>query len=248
MSAHRVAVADLMIAVLAAQIRDGDLLGVGLGTPLAVAAGLVARATTAPGSHLLVAGAVDPDADLATCLAGPAALRGRTAGWVAHLDTMGMAESRAMTLQFLRPAQVDGHGNLDTSRVGSGATAVRLPGGLATADVPSLLPRLVVYLPRHRPRALPSSVDVVTGAAQPPNARTRGAVRLVTDLAVIALRPEGATVESIHPGVDADEVRDGTGFALRGLDSAAATPLPSSAVTAAIDRIDPDGVRMKELT
>lgn len=247
MTVDRRAVADLMIGVLAAQVRDGDLLGVGLGTPLAVAAGLVARATTAPGAHVLVGGAVDPDADLATCLAGPAALAGRTTGWVPHLDTMGMAESRTMTLQFLRPAQVDGSGNLDTSRVGSGPATVRLPGGLATADVPSLLPRLVVYLPRHRRRALPSRVDVVTGAVQPTGARTRGVVRLVTDLAVIGLGPSGAALESVHPGVDVDHVVDLTGFALHGLGSASVTRQPDAAVAAAIDRLDPDGIRTEEL-
>lgn len=243
----RRAVADLMVATLAAEIRDGDLLGVGLGTPLAVAAGLVARATTAPGAHLLVGGAVDPDADLATCLAGPAALAGRTTGWVPHLDTMGMAESRSMTLQFLRPAQVDGRGNLDTSRVGTGSRSVRLPGGLATADVPSLLPRLVVYLPRHRRRALPARVDFVTGAGQPTTSRTRGAIRLVTDLAVVALGPDGAVLESVHPGVDLDDVVDETGFDLGGLDDVATTPHPGPALTEALDRLDPDGVRTQEL-
>lgn len=248
MTGDRREVADIMVSVLAGEVRDGDLVGVGLGTPLAIAAGLVARATTAPGSHLLVAGAVDPDADLATCLAGPSALSGHTAGWVPHLDTMGMAESRAMSMQFLRPAQVDGRGNLDTSRVGAATTSVRLPGGLATADVPSLLPRLVVYLPRHRLRALPATVDVVTGAAQPAGSRTRGAIRLVTDLAVIDLGPQGARVASLHPGVDTDQLRAETGFVLHGLDNPPATARPSDAVMAALDRLDPDGVRMKELT
>lgn len=248
MTADRTVVADLMVGAMVAQVRDGDLLGVGLGTPLAVAAGLVARATSAPRSHVLVGGAVDPDADLATCLAGPAALAGHTTGWVAHLDTMGMAESRAMTVQFLRPAQVDGWGNLDTSRVVSGVRSVRLPGGLATADVPSLLGRLVVYLPRHQRRALPPAVDVITGGAQPPGSGTRGAIRLISDLAVIGLGSGGAKVESIHPGVDPGEVKDQTGFALQGLGSAVTTPRPSSAVLAALDRLDPDGIRTKELT
>lgn len=247
MTADRRAVADLMIGVLAAEVRDGDLLGVGLGTPLAVAAGLVARATTAPGAHVLVGGAVDPDADLATCLAGPTALAGHATGWVPHLDTMGMAESRTMTLQFLRPAQIDDRGNLNTSRVGVGATSVRLPGGLATADVPSLLPRLVVYLPRHRRRALPTRVDVVTGAAQPAGARTRGVVRLVTDLAVIGLGPSGATLESVHPGIDPNHVVAQTGFSLQGVEVAATTPRPAPAVAAALDRLDPDRIRTEEL-
>ena len=65
-----------MVTALAREIHDGDLLGVGLGTPLAVLAGLLARRTHAPDAHLLVGGAVDPDADFATVLGGPGALAG----------------------------------------------------------------------------------------------------------------------------------------------------------------------------
>jgi hypothetical protein len=111
-------IADVMATALAHEIRDGDLLGVGLGTPLAVMAGLLARRSHAPAAHLLVGGAVDPDADFATVLGGAAAMQGHTAGFVPHLESMGMAESRQMTVQIMRPAQIDGHGNLNTSRIG----------------------------------------------------------------------------------------------------------------------------------
>ena len=246
----RLLLADVMIAALATEIRDGDLVGVGLGTPLAVAAGLLAQATTAPDAHLLVGGAVDPRADLATCLQGAGALLGHTAGFVPHLETMGMAEDQRMTLQFLRPAQVDGHGNLNTSRVGSGDRTVRLPGGLATADVPRLLPRLVVYLPRHRRRSLPTRVDVVTGPGggwDGDRYHARGAVRLVTDMAVVELGANGARLASVHPGVDPGEVVAETGFALQGIASAGTTPTPSDELREQLDRVDPQGVRGKEI-
>lgn len=246
----RAALADVMIGALAAEIVDGDVVGVGLGTPLAVAAALLARQTSAPGAHVLVGGAVNPRADLATCLAGPAALEGLTAGYVPHLDTMGMAEGQAMTLQFLRPAQVDGGGNLNTSRVGPTGRVVRLPGGLATADVPRLLPRIVIYLPQHRRRALPADVDVVTGPGDgwdQDRYRAAGPVRLVTDRAVIAFGPDGATLISVHPGVDVDEVVAETGFALRGITAAGTTPTPPLKIRTALDRIDPHGVRTREI-
>lgn len=247
----RLLLADVMIASLAAEIQDGDVVGVGLGTPLAVAAGLLARATTAPRAHLLVGGAVDPRADLATCLAGSRAMVGRTAGFVPHLDTMGMAEGQRMTLQFLRPAQVDGHGNLNTSRVGTGDRTVRLPGGLATADVPRLLPRVVVYLTRHRRRSLPARVDVVTGPGGGWDAdryRARGPVCLVTDMAVVRFEPDGARLVSVHPGVDVDEVVAETGFDLQGIASAGTTPTPTDQQREQLDEADPHGVRGKEIT
>src|ERR1700733_6766675 len=100
-----------MTCRLAREVRDGDVVGDGLDTPLARTAALLARRTHAPGADVIVAGAVSPDADVATCLAGASALNGRTAGYAVHLITMEMAERRTMTMQFLRPAQVDGHGN-----------------------------------------------------------------------------------------------------------------------------------------
>lgn len=246
----RGALADVMVCALAAEIVDGDVVGVGLGTPLAVAAVLLARATTAPDAHLLVGGAVDPRADLATCLGGAAALVGRTAGFVPHLDTMGMAEGQSMTLQYLRPAQVDGRGNLNTSRVGQGEHLVRLPGGLATADVPRLLPRLVIYLPRHRRRALPAAVDVVTGPGggwDQDRYRAAGPVRLVTDRAVIAFQRSGPVLVSVHPGIDVQDVVDETGFELQGIDDAHTTPTPSLPMRAALEELDPAGIRTREI-
>lgn len=241
------AVTDVMVAALAAFVVDDDVVGVGLGTPLAVASALLARATTARGAHLLVGGVVDPDADLATCLAGPAALAGRTAGYVPHLDTMDMAERQAMTLQFLRPAQVDGHGNLNTSRIGPRRRpSVRFPGGLATGDVPTLLPRIVAFLPRHELRALPERVACVTGAgggwhgdAHP----TRGVVAVVTDLAVLCVGADGARLASIHPGVAAQDVVARTGFDLEIATDVPVTPGPDPAQQAALQRLDPSGLR-----
>lgn len=247
----RLAIADVMIVALADQIVDGDVLGVGLGTPLAVAAGMLARAAHAARSHLLVGGAVDPDVDLRTCLRGATAMAGHTPGFVPHLDTMHMAEHQAMTLQILRPAQVDGRGAMNTSRIGpAGAPSLRFPGGLATADVPGLLPRLMVYLPRHAPRSLPPRVSCTTGAPgglTTDRYHTRGVVRLVTDLAVVDFDDEVATLVSVHPGVDVAEVVASTGFELHGVDAAGTSPGPTEAQRAALEAFDADGARGQEL-
>lgn len=244
-------IADVMVVAMSREIRDGDLVGVGLGTPMAVAAALLARSTHAPGAHVLVGGALDPAVDLATCLRGASAVSGRTPGYVSHFESMDMAERQAMTLQFLRPAEVDGHGNLNTSRVGpANAPTVRFPGGLATGDVPTLLPRIVVYLPQHRRRSLPERVSCVTGSGRGWDGdayRARGCVLLVTDRAVVAFDRSGATLHSVHPGVARADVVDDTGFTLRVGANSTTTALPDHAERKALARIDPDGIRAREL-
>lgn len=237
-----------MACRLSREIGDDDVVGVGLGTPLALAAALAARRCHAARSHLLVAGALSPDADLETCLRGAAALSGRTAAYVPHVLTMEMAERRSMTLQFLRPAQVDGNGNANTSRIPVGDGSVRrLPGGLATADVFRILPRVVLYHTDHRPRSLPPQVSFVTGAGGgDPVAGTRGPVRLITDRAVFEFTAEGPRLESLHPGEDLDAVRNETGFSFA-VDEVVETAPPSVDELAALDEVDPHALRELEL-
>jgi glutaconate CoA-transferase subunit B len=243
-------VADLLVAVLARHVLDGDVVGVGLGTPLALCACLVARRTHAPGAEILVAGALSPDADMVTCMRGAGALAGRTAGFASHLDTMDMAERQAMTLQFLRPAQADGEGSINTSRVaGPDGRAVRLPGGLAMADVPRLMPRVVLYHTDHRRRSLPARVDVVTGRGGPSvraGHRSDGPTVIVTDLAVIALGGTPRLV-SAHPGVAARDVVAETGFPLAAEEPVPVTPEPTTEERAAMAEVDPHGLRGVEI-
>ena len=239
--------ADLMVAVLAREVRDGDVVGVGLGTPMALCACLVARHTHAPGADVLVGGAVSPEVDLLTCMRGARAVEGRTAGYVPHVDTMDMAERQAMTLQFLRPAQVDGEGSTNTSGIRPpGGRRLRLPGGLAMADVPRLMPRVVLYHTDHRPRGLVERVDVVTGRGGPSERggyRSEGPTLLVTDLCVIALGGDAPRLVSVHPGVDADRVTEATGFRLSAGAAVPETEPPRPDEVAAMQELDPHGLR-----
>ncbi len=238
-----------MACRLGREISDGDVVGVGLGTPLALAGALIARKCHAPRSHLLVAGALSPDADLLTCMRGAAALTGRTAAFVPHVLTMEMAERQSMTLQFLRPAQIDGAGNANTSRIPGGDGSVRrLPGGLATADVWRILPRVVVYHTDHRERSLPAEVGFITGAGGgDPHRGTRGPTVLVTDRAVFRFTPDGPKLESLHPGENLDQVANDTGFTFEVEQPVATTAEPSPDELTALEQVDPHAIRELEL-
>src|SRR5690606_9432910 len=95
-----------------------------------------------------------------------------------------------------------------------GRPRLRFPGGLAMADVPRLMPRVVLYHTDHRPRALVARVDEVTGRggeSERGGRRSSGPTTLVTDLCVIAFEPQGPRLASVHPGVDPDRAREATG-------------------------------------
>jgi glutaconate CoA-transferase subunit B len=237
--------ATLLTCCLARELRSDDIVGVGLGTPAGLAAALLAQRSGAIGAQVLVSGALSPRAGVAECMAGAAALAGRTAGYVSHLESMEMAERRTMTVQFLRPAQVDAGANLNVSRVtGEDGRPSRLPGGLATADVTRLLGRVLLYHTDHRERSLPARVSYRTsGGGGDALTGTRGPVALVTDRAVLAFEDGRWHVRSLHPGCGADDVRANTGFPLAGADAAPPTPAPSDDELDALAEVDPLALR-----
>ncbi|MBM3678234.1 MAG: hypothetical protein FJW96_10190 [Actinobacteria bacterium] len=237
---------DVVACALARQLRADDVVGVGLGTPLALCAALVAQRTSAKGATVLCGGAVSPRATLAECMHHDTA--GRTPGFVPHLDTMDMAERQAMTLQFFRPAQVGPDGSANTSRVQAGDRLVRFPGALALSDTPNLMPRVLLYHTAHEPRNLPAEVGyrtVAGGGIERSGYRALGATKLITDRAVIVFSPHGPRLESFHPGETVASVVEATGFALA-TEGAVETPGPSPDEQGALDAVDPSRLRDSE--
>ena len=239
---------DHVVAALSRTVPNGALIGVGLGTPTALVAGMVA--TRLRGGHVLAGGAFDVEPPVDRWMAGPDAVAGHATGYVSHFQSMEWAESQRMTMQFLRPAQVDGHGNLNTSRLGPvDSPQRRFPGGLATGDVPQLLSRVVVYLPRHLPRNTPATVSYRTAGGAPSATHgfhSEGVAALVTDLAVIEFGPAGAIIKSFHPWTTVQQIIEHTEFPL-GTAEAVPTPEPSQEELAALRYIDPNRLRDGEL-
>lgn len=237
--------AALMAVCLAREIRQRDVVGIGLGTPLALAAALLARRTSAPEAHLFTGGmVVRRDADVLSVTRGAGALAGRYTGFVSHLETMEMAERQTMTLQFLRPAEIDGAGNINTSRiVASDGRITRLPGGLASADVVRILPRLVLYHTDHRVRSLPEAVSFVTGVGGGDSVSgAAGPVRLITDRAVFSFIAGRARLDSVHPGDSVADVIACTGFECDAHGVTQTTP-PSASELEGLRAADEHGLR-----
>lgn len=227
---------DTLTWSLARQCRPGDVLITGVGTPLAIAAGMLARELLVPDLTLIIAGAVDPAThDVAEGTIDPAAVARYSTGVLRQTEILDSIERGAVTLQFVAPAQVDGRGRINTSIVGTR----RLPGPLALPDTSVLVGRLVAYRADHSPRFLAASVDYVTGAGN--------VTRVVTGLAELAVGDE-ARVLALQPGASVDDVVSGCGFPLLGVEDApVAEPVPDEALRLLRDVIDPHGVRELEL-
>jgi acyl CoA:acetate/3-ketoacid CoA transferase beta subunit len=180
-------IADVCWA-LASECRDDDVLVVGVATPMAAAAGLLARELVAPGLSIIVGGAVDPPlGDIAETVIDPCAASRHTTVTLGQRELLPLLQRGSITLQFVSPAQVDHTGALNTSRVRTADGWRRLPGCLALPDTAAMVGRLIAYRVEGGDRFVVDQVDHITGLGHDPRLRSerglpgRGVIGIVTE-------------------------------------------------------------------
>jgi glutaconate CoA-transferase, subunit B len=257
---------ELMIASAAREIRDGEVVFVGMRLPLI--AFVVAKRTHAPDAVGLFENGViraTPAAELIYTMADPPNILGATQ-CLDMLSVMSLLQSGRVDLGFLGAAEVDKFGNLNSTVVrvsghdfsraggdGNKAAALaaegkitRLPGSGGACDIASLAKRFVVLL-EHSKRRLPERVSYVTSPGNGDGAGWRGRQGLprggpsavITTKAVLRFGEDGeAYLASAHPGVTIEDVAANTGWKLRVPDNVALTPSPSAAELQAIREYD----------
>jgi len=200
----------MMAAVAARELADGEVVFVGIGLPN-LACNL-ARRTHAPNLVLIYeSGAVGATPSrLPDSIGDPALVTG-------SLMVCGMADVFQLFLQngrievgFLGGAQVDRHGNINTTVIGPyQRPKVRLPGSGGAAEIAIHAQRILI-ISKLSPRTFPERVDFITSPGQ----RVK---RVITDKGV--LEPDGAGGElllaALYPGVAAGDVQASVGWKLR---------------------------------
>ena len=213
-----------MAAVAARELRDGEVVFVGIGLPN-LACNL-ARATHAPNLVLIYeSGAVGAVPErLPVSIGDPALVTG-------SLMVCGMADVFQCLLQngrievgFLGGAQVDRWGNINTTVIGEYAhPKVRLPGSGGASEIAAHAQRTIV-MAKLDPRAFPEQVDFLTSPGHRCRGRPRrelglpgsGPVKVITDQAVLEADGTGELVlVALYPGVQTEQVKAGVGWPLR---------------------------------
>jgi glutaconate CoA-transferase subunit B len=242
--------AELMIAAAAREIRNGEVVFVGMRLPLLAFA--LAKRTHAPEAIGLFENGVireTPSRELLYTMGDPPNIEG--ARMCCRMTTvMGLLQRGDVDLGFLGGAEVDKFGNINTSYVGDPAhPAVKLPGSGGAGDIASLAKRFVVIID-HNARRLPERVSYVTSPGNGTGAAWRKRVGLprggpsavITTMAVLRFDDDSgeAYLESTHPGISTDDVRSKTGWALRA-DAVRETPPPTDVERRIIRECDPAG-------
>ena len=239
MSATATFTADEMMAVAAARLlRDGMVCFVGIGLPSEAAN--LARRTSAPGLVLVYeSGTIGAKPTRLPLSIGDGELA-ETADAVVSVPEIFAywLQAGRIDVGFLGAAQIDRYANLNSTVIGSYASpTVRLPGAGGAPEIARSAREVFVML-RQSPRAFVDRLDFRT---------TPGTAvsTVVTDLGI--LEPRGdereLTLTSVHPGIDADEVREATGWDLRMAEDLGVTPAPTEAELTALRALRAEGER-----
>ncbi len=243
--------ASELLAVMSGRLlEDGQVVFAGVGIPLLAAT--LAQRHHAPGLTILfeggtlgpfvVPGELPPSTNEQRCT--------RRANMLLSItDVLLLLQRGYVDVGFMGGAQIDKHGNLNSSFIGDAdAPSVRLPGSGGGNDISSLTQMIVAM--KHEKRRFVERVDFVTspgyldGGASRSDAGliTGGMYRVVTDLAILGFDEETRRmkVEALHPGVTPDDVQANTGFEVLIDTGVAVTEPPRASELAVLREPDPE--------
>lgn len=243
--------ASELLAVMSGRIlKDGQTVFAGVGIPLLAA--VLAQRSHAGGLTILfeggtlgpfvVAGELPPSTNEQRCT--------RRANMLLSItDVLLLLQRGYVDVGFMGGAQIDRHGNLNSSFIGDPADpAVRLPGTGGGNDIASLTQMIVAM--KHERRRFVEKVDFVTSPGYLDGGASReeaglvagGMYRVVTDLAVMGFDDETKRMKvlALHPGVTAEAVRDNTDFDIEIADDPQVTEPPTQDELGILRHLDPE--------
>ena len=242
---------ELMVVVGAREIRDDDVVFVGMRLPLL--AFQLAKSTHAPHAIGIFENGIlrdRPAGDMLYTMADSPNIEGSI--WTTSmLDIMSLLQNGGVTLGFIGGAEVDCFGNLNTTYIGGReGLQVRLPGSGGGSDIASLARRLVIIM-NHEKRRFLEKVTYVTspgfgeggGWREQKGLKGGGPSAVITTKGIFRFDPvtKEMVLCSIHPGVTVEEILENTGWALKVVSEVEKTKPPMRSELRLIRRYDPEG-------
>ena len=214
---------DLMTVSAARQLTDRTVCFVGIGLP-STAANL-ARLTHAPRTVLVYeSGTIGSKPTTLPLSIGDGELAETADAVVSVTEIFNYwLQGGRIDVGFLGAAQIDPHGNLNSTVIGDyDKPKVRLPGGGGAPEIAAMAKEVIVII-RQSERTFAERLDFRSSVP------ATGEMVVITDLGVLRPDPESGelTQTQVHPGVSADDAREATGWDLRVADDLSETDPPS---------------------
>ena len=246
----------IMVYAASKEFRDNEVALVGTGLPMIAA--YVAKRTHAPNLVLVFeSGVVDAEPRHIATGVGDFPLVPHAVQIDTLFQTLSLLQRGRIDLGFLGGAEIDQHGNINSTVIGPyAAPKVRLPGSGGANDIASLANRVVI-IAKHQRRKFPLQVHYITtpGYLDGPGARERnglkgkGPQKVITDLGVFRFDPATLCMQllTLHPGVTLESVEENTQFPIKpGSSSIPETEVPPRDIVELIDDLDRDHVYLKD--
>ena len=213
---------ELMICTAAREIKNNEVVFVGIGLPLLVA--MLAQRTNAPDAVMAYESGIigSNPTRLALSIADPALVSG-------SLMTTNFFDFFTMFVQngnidvgFVGGAQIDKFGNLNSIMIGDYKNPKkRFPGGGGAYDM-TMSKRTIVIMP-HEIRRFVEKVDFITTPGHLINGSSRSNLNIpgngpdvvITTLGVMKFNDGELYLASYHDGVSIDDIKDNTGWDLK---------------------------------
>lgn len=242
---------ELMVVAAAREIRDGDIVFVGMRLPLLGFA--VAKETHAPGAIGIFENGVIrdwPALQSIFTMSDPANIAGALSCGGLN-EVMYLLQSGRVDLGFIGGAEINRFGNLNTHWVDDQDQRTRLPGSGGAADI-AVMARQSIIIMNHERRRFVDKVRYITspGFGSGGDWRQRhglsggGPRRAITSLGIFSFDEDTGEMmlSAKHPGVAADEIEKETGWPLRIAEDLTETAPPSADELHAVRKYDPKGV------
>lgn len=243
-----------LMAITAAKfLKDEKSVFVGTGLPMIAA--MFAQRTHAPNLLLIFeAGSIGPQVKTLPISVGDSRTGYRAISVSVMHDNMSFSQSGWTDYGFLGGAEIDMYGNLNTTYIGEdwNNPKVRLPGSGGGNDVASLSQGFFIIM-RQTKRNFVKKVTFITspGYLSGPGAREAaglpangGPLKVITQYGVYGFQPDTKRMylESLHPGVDVNEINANSSFEIIIPEKYAITPEPTKEEVALLKELDPTGM------
>jgi glutaconate CoA-transferase subunit B len=243
---------ELMAVAGAREIKDGEIVGVGLGLP--VVSSFLAKLTHAPNITILFElGVVDPEPlEIGVDGLSDPRIWYRAKIHTSFADMLGTVLHKGLVdVGFLGALEVDAYGNINTTLVGDPKGKFRrFTGSGGGNDIASNARRTIITV-RHEARKLNESVAFITSPGYLGGNQEREALgmhggpsRVITDKAVFDFDPDNKRmrIKSIHPNTTLEDVLSNMNFEPIVPDHIPVTEEPTAEHIRLIrEEIDPDG-------
>lgn len=247
--------AEILPILSARQLRDGQVVFAGVGTPLLAAT--LAQRLNCPRLTILFEGGVvgafvepgklPPSTNDQRCTRRANMVLGSS-------DVLLLLQRGYVDIGFMGGAQIDQFGNLNSSFIGDPANPkTRLPGTGGGNDISSLTNMIVAM--KHEKRRFVENVDFITSPGYVAGGNSRkdaglisgGVLKVITNLCVFDCDPvtRRLCVRALHPGVTIDAVLDNMGFRPEIPDDLETSEPPTGQELEILRELDPTRIYLK---